>query len=303
MLKITLLSTILLFTFNYAYSQNYLQFFDGNDTLTSNSLIISLDTSSSNIWQIGPPQKTIFDSAASMPNVIVTDTINTYPDSNKSVFHASVSGFVYWGLGISAIRWKQKLDMEFKKDGGYIEFSVDSGATWTNVFRDTNVYNFYGYDSANVDTLADGTVAFTGTDTTWRDIWLCYQSTTFQTHGIILFRFTFESDSVDANNEGWMIDNMLFQQTRFHTVNTVDPNKKILVYPTITNGIVKVATPDSKTKIENIVVVDINGRISKRYNNLQDQTTINISDLSAGNYFVHIATENKIEVHQITLNH
>ena len=47
---------------------------------------MELDTSASNIWQIGKPQKIIFDSASTVPNAIVTDTINFYPINNISRF-------------------------------------------------------------------------------------------------------------------------------------------------------------------------------------------------------------------------
>ncbi len=301
MIKKLLLLTFLAFTFNTSHAQWTIlqQYFDGADTSMFNSIIIQLDTSSNNIWQVGPPQKSVFDSAATAPNALVTDTINTYPVNNTSSFSFSYNLHAYSQGGVLAIRWKQKLDMDSAMDGGIIEYSIDTGNTWKNVFTDTTVYNFYGFDSTNVDTLADGTHAFTGTDSVWRDIWLCFIRNTANT--LFKFRFTFRSDSIDNNRDGWMIDNMFIQPTIFHTVNTVNPQSTFLVYPTITSGIVKVATGDKKNKIENILVLDAQGRIVKRHNGQADISVLDISDLPASNYFVHVSSGEKIEVHQITL--
>src|SRR5690606_28661361 len=96
-----------------ASAQTFLfqQYFDGNDTLTGHRL--QIDTGS--IWQIGPPQKSVFDSAATNPNVIVTDTINTYPINDTSSFTVGLNtSLVNWA--ITAIRWTQKLDMDSAAD-------------------------------------------------------------------------------------------------------------------------------------------------------------------------------------------
>ena len=167
--------------------------------------------------------------------------------------------------------------------------------------NDPNVYNFYGFDSSNIDTLQDGTYAFTGTDNVWRDIWLCYNLNTL-TNKDYMLRFTFRSDSVDSNRDGWMIDNMLLQRTIFHTVAKIDPGNTFIVYPTITNGIIKVATGDAKAKIESILILDMHGRIVKRHNAQTDKTTVDISGLPDCNYFVHVHSGSKIEVHKVLLS-
>jgi len=92
----------------FSLSVFFTQYFDGADTL-STSIQIEFDTTGTNIWQVGPPQKTIFSSAATAPNVLVTDTVNFYPTNNSSSFQFTLNNFDYW-WGILAIQWKQKLD-------------------------------------------------------------------------------------------------------------------------------------------------------------------------------------------------
>ena len=100
---------------SFLRAQPYQQFFDGADTNVWSSLFVVIDSDSNNVWQIGKPQKIIFDSAATAPNVIVTDTVNYYPPNNNSIF---IVGYLPWASwGILAVRWSQKLDLDTNKIG------------------------------------------------------------------------------------------------------------------------------------------------------------------------------------------
>lgn len=299
LLLITLLSLI---AFSAKSQIGLRQYFDGDDTLSTKSIVIKLDPDTNNIWQIGPPQKVAFDSANTLPNAIVTDTINLYPVNNKSIFTFSVNRNTFTSWGIMALRWSQQLNMEFKKDGGYVEYSVDTGQTWVNVLRDTNAYNIYGFDTVNVDTLPDGTIAFTGYDTTWRDVWVCYGTNFFLNTDSLIFRFTFQSDSVDGFDEGWLIDNMLFHETFFHTVGKVDPQHSFLVYPTITSDIINISTGDIKLKMDNIILTDNHGRIVKQLKGQKQKAVLNVNDLASGNYYLSIQAGEKRETHQVVIS-
>jgi hypothetical protein len=115
MKKIYLTISSLFLAIGFSSAQPFYQYFDGADTSLSNSIFIQLDTSSANIWQIGRPQKSLFDSAATFPNALVTDTLNYYPDSNVSRFTFKVVPWFSWG--VLALQWKQKLDMDLHHDG------------------------------------------------------------------------------------------------------------------------------------------------------------------------------------------
>ena len=91
-------TTFILHFFVYSTTaQVYTQYFDGADTIFDNSVNVELDTSNSNIWQIGASQKIIFDSAATVPNAIVTDTINSYPVNNVSRFTIKIHNQIQIG--------------------------------------------------------------------------------------------------------------------------------------------------------------------------------------------------------------
>ena len=64
---------------------NYLITFEGQwDTMR-----VDIDSLSNenNSWQIGPPQKDWLSEARSSPNVIITDTLVSYPPNDSSIFY------------------------------------------------------------------------------------------------------------------------------------------------------------------------------------------------------------------------
>lgn len=294
-MKIQYYATILLtLIVRSSIAQYYTQYFEGADTSLWEAILIDIDPDSSNIWQIGKPQKTIFDSAATFPNAIVTDTINFYPSNDTSRFVAKVylDGYIW---GIFALQWKQKLDMDMKFDGGIIEYSIDTGHTWVNVFNDPYVYNFYGFETANQDTLTGGEYAFSGTDTVWRDIWLCFDmSWLYELSGndTILFRFTLLSDSIDNNKEGWLIDNMIAHITYIHTVKETDDDTYLKIYPNPASDIVHIEAEKIMDYhiIEQMDLLDPLGRTMQSWSNIPTKFWFDTHDYPGGLYFLKVKT-------------
>ncbi len=281
----------------------YYQLFDDtSSTSYYNTLKVVLDTSSTNIWQIGPPQKTIFDSAATLPNAIVTDTINPYPSNNESSFSYVYHRETFY-YGIHAIQWKQKLDMDAAEDGGILEFSLDGGLVWQNAFNNPYVYNFYGFDTKNVDTLPSGEIAFTGTDTTWRDVWFCFDYSFLFQYDSIMVRHRFVSDSVDNGREGWIIDNLTMHITVQHTIGEKNQDKYLKVYPTLSSGIVHIEAKKLNEYhiIEQLDVLDGNGKLVQQFKNVPTKFFVDLADLANGQYFIHVRTNKKSERFKIIL--
>lgn len=285
--------------------QTNVQYFDGADTSASNSIMIEIDTAAANIWQIGPPQKVIFDSAATFPNAIVTDTVKFYPANNTSSFRIRIANAWFSPWGILAMQWMQKLDMDTKYDGGFVEFSIDSGVTWQNAFYSPYVYNFYGFDPSNQDLIApSGEYAFSGTDSTWKNIWLCFDlswinSVTDTVH----FRFTLKSDSINNNKEGWMIDNMYTGITAIHTVNESEQEKYMSVSPNPTTGRVEITTKklDQFHIIERMELVNMEGRVVQQWGTSPTKFYIDISNHPPGIYFLKVKTNINSETFKIIL--
>ncbi|RYE25962.1 MAG: T9SS type A sorting domain-containing protein [Sphingobacteriales bacterium] len=234
---------------------------------------------------------------------MVTDTLNPYPVNDTSAFSFGIRPWGRWG--IIALQWKQKIDFDKKMDGGVVEFSIDSGATWQNTFNNPYVYNFYGYDTTNRDTLMTGEYAFSGTDSNWRDIWLCFDYSYLSTTDSLALRFRLLTDAVDSNKEGWLIDNMMAHVTYIHTAKAAEKVDKLTVYPTRTSGIVHI---DAEKRnefyiIEQLTITDAMGRRVKAYKNCPTRFWIDLSDQQDGLYYVRVKTNFQEKVFKIILAH
>jgi hypothetical protein len=277
------------------------QYFDGADTSPSKALFIIRDTAAGNIWQIGKPQKTLFKSASTLPNAIVTDTLNAYPANDTSRFTIKFKDSLFGGSPIIAVRWKQKLDMLPQHSGGVLEFSKNGGA-WQNAFNNPNVYNFYGYLQGNKDTLPGGIYAFSGRDTIWRDIWFCVRGTISDSFSV---RYSFMSDTSMPGRDGWIIDNMLVQRTFFHTITTAESGRDSKVYPTITNGVIFLEAEHRSQPhfIKSVRILDMAGRTVREYTDEQPRYMIDLSEHPPGQYLVKVNTNLGSETFPVTVRY
>lgn len=291
-------------------AQDYIQYFDGADTLFSDqynpqSILIELEADSNNIWQIGMPQKTIFDAAATFPNALVTDTLSNYPTGDTSRFEFTLVPWTSWG--VLAVQWKQKIDMRHGLDGGNIEFSVDEGDTWESAFNSPYVYNFYGFEAENQDTLINGDMVFTGVDSTWRDIWLCYDMSWASSLGSIRFRYTFTSDAnpVNATGEGWMIDNLYAHITVWHSVNEKKRDHYLKVYPNPASDQVRIDIEKQNEFhiIEHMRLINHSGELVGEWHTLPTNFFIDVRSLPNGMYTLVVQTNIKTETVSISVQH
>ena len=175
---------------------------------------IQIENNPENIWQIGIPNKTIFESARSLPNVIVTDTISNYPQNNLSSF---TIGFDLFG-SFPTIRFWHKFDTDSLLDGGYVEISIDGGANWvhlTNEIEEDFFFDRYGIYTVNFYSestlLHNGKSGFSGLQSDWTESIIVFPCNAVETSYDLLLRFTFISDSDDTNKEGWMIDDIVIR--------------------------------------------------------------------------------------------
>lgn len=297
------LSLLVLITNFSLAQQEFRQYFDGEDTLAQSSINISINNQGSNIWQIGKPQKSIFESAATQPNALVTDTINNYPTNNTSSFQFSIIPWTNWG--VLALQWKQKLDMDKGLDGGKIEFSLDGGLNWENVFNNPGVYNFYGFNPESQDTLPNGEIVLSGTDSSWKDVWLCYDLSWLSFSDSLTIRFTFSSDSIDNNKEGWIIDNLLAHLTIVHTVSELKSEKYLNVFPNPSSDILNIQAEKRQEFhiIEQMTLVNSVGQIVDEWNNVPTKFFINTKNYTNGIYYLKITTNIKSETIPIVIKH
>lgn len=284
------------------FGQSRFQFFDGADTLQFQSIFMQIDSNST--WQIGRPSKIIFDTAATLPNAIITDTVNSYPNNDSSSFTFQFDNTLFlWG--IAAIQWKQKLDFESGVDGGIVEYSVDSGLTWHNVMNDPFVYSFYGFNPINQDTLANNVYAFSGTDSSWADVWLCFDASWLSFQQSLFFRFSILSDSNDTQQEGWMIDNFINRLTVIHTLKEEEQKEYMSIHPSPTSGKVNIKMEKKSEMhiIKQINLFDNQGKLVKEWGLSPTKFTIDISEFPNGIYHLQVITNFESNTKTILLEH
>lgn len=292
------------------FGQESQQYFDGADTIcyvppftpTVQAICIDFGDDTTSIWQVGAPQKTLFNMAATAPNVLVTDTLNYYPILDTSSFSFNIKSWGSWG--ILALHWTQKLDMEKRSDYGKVEFSMDAGATWQNAFNNPYVYNFYGFDFNNLDTLSGEDIVFTETDSLWRDLWLCYDMSWLLDDSLDI-RFTFISDSVETYQEGWMIDNLLAHITINHTVGEVPLDSYMRVYPNPANDRVNIELQKLQQYhiIERMTLLNAEGRVVDSWEHLPTKFFIDTRKYSSGLYYLNVVTNIKSETVPVLIEH
>ena len=83
MKKIITILICLVATSNLAFCQQSIYFNFDQDTNYKKYFYID-SGNVNNIWQIGKPQKSVFNAAHSAPNALLTDTVNHYPVNDTS---------------------------------------------------------------------------------------------------------------------------------------------------------------------------------------------------------------------------
>jgi len=196
---------ILQFQFCFGQFDDYM-FFDFEDSSNFEYLYIDTIQNPNNLWQIGHPQKTIFDQAYnSGHNVIVTDTINHYVANDTSSFIITSTagpGFtIPQNVSLSA---HFKVDSDSLNDFGRIDFSPDNGITWITILGDTATC------CCDIGPSSLFPANFTGYSAEWR-FFNCELAAfgpmyNIQYDDTVLYRFSFISDSISDSRDGLMFD-------------------------------------------------------------------------------------------------
>lgn len=243
--------------------------FDRSDTSLPYVVVIDTVGNPHNLWQVGRPQKIVFDSALSQPNAIVTDTLNKYPPNDTSSFilglndyRSSLPGFEHWAI-VFSISFDYRLDVDIGSFGK-IEYSLDTGRTW-NLLAYPFMSSTVGWENCTFDCGM------------WPiEFGLGWYADTLQ------IKFTFISDSDIATGDGWMIDNI---HVKYYSenVSSIEGSKRIELFPNPVGTNLNVSCNES---IRSIVIRDVNGRTvrEKKYSN--KIVSIDVADLSKGYYYV-----------------
>ena len=208
--------------------------------------IIIDSTNSHNTWQVGHPNKSVFTSARSLRNAIVTDTIGHYPANDTSVFILKIPG--YYPDTANSLAWMEfyyQLDID-SADVAKVEISEDSGHHWINLLDSLPFRYHWAGDPPVLSSSTIGWKRFTLS----REIFRAISDT-------VQFRFTFISDSIDSTRDGWMIDDIEFEYSWEGIAAQIQNPNLISIYPNPSKGNIYLHTTkqyaDSKITVYNIL--------------------------------------------------
>lgn len=282
-----------------AAAQPYGWGFENCDTVSFDNSFpynLRMDTAASCIWQHGNPSKSVFTSALTVSKCLVTDTVNTYPHSNKSSFIVDLqndSSHSCYQYGIMQFIHSVNTDT---LAGCYIEVSIDS-SNWINIFNPIEPGFRYGIYKKNnfspeptglqniiPDTLFNGELGFKGnydSDTMYMFFeYIVIKAYTFSPR----FRFTFISDSLSQPNDGWMIDNIVFgSYMGWGSVNE-NLSHSINIYPNPVEDTFAFEVDEKRFKPVKYTITNVLGQQIASGN--ITTTYINTDDLPLGAYII-----------------
>ena len=264
-----------------------------DDSLWHNQIIFDTTGSQSNIWQVGTPKKNELNLALSIPDVIITDTINPYPINCSSSFvvqHMADGGFTLPHTAILAgYYW---VNSDYKHDTGTIEFSPDNGLTWIDLINDT-VYSDYYYWWTNKPILSGnsgGWVEFS--------VFLAPLGPAFgiQEGDTVLYRFSFHSDNNPESLDGLMFDDLHFEDW-YEGLAKHEPIAYLASFPNPVANLLNIVVPEfDYSEILSRAFIEIYSVIGQKLlqvpvENGQKKVEVDVSSLPKGMVIVHLVMD------------
>jgi hypothetical protein len=264
---------------------------------TSEYKYVSNDTNK--VWHIGKPQKDILFLPSNHlylgKYAIVTDAIDCYPDS----IHASFQFKLTLGEADEyEISFSHKYDFEENSDGGIIETSFDLGQTWNNILSDpktqdriTYLNNFYSL----TDTISSNNnqPGFTGLQVNITRVIISFLADEDIRGDTMLLRFTITSDSIDTQNEGWMLDYFRFGGIMTYNIESNFSDVKIQIYPNPIDNLLFINNENNINDIKQIHIINSAGIIIMSNNvDRKKHFMIDLSRLTSGIYYIRFDMTN-----------
>jgi hypothetical protein len=264
---------------------------------TEDSALLSNHEGSEDSWQRGIPTGTLLNQAASGANVYATNLDGNYIDFTKAYLYSQCYDLTQ--ITNPIMRFKLAFDIEENWDVLYVEYSTNFGENWAvlGTADDPNWYNSDRNPQSGGDCEICPGAQWTGTNTNLQEY--SYLLNAFTNESNIIFRFVFHSDYT-ITREGAVIDDFVIDGT----LSTPDfENTSIAVYPNPTKGVFTLSYGNFNP--QQIDIYDVTGKNILSVGNAElteNQTELNLSNVSNGVYFIKISNENGQTVKRIIKN-
>jgi hypothetical protein len=268
------------------------------DTTYLNRVFIDTISNPNCTWQIGYPAKTVFNFAYSNPNVIVTDTLNSIPPNDTSIFYLYHVRDQYQPAHDFGIEFKYQLDGD-STDKGIIEISPDTGHTWINLLtQDTTFQMHWYYPKPTLTGSTSGWQSFGLGMVSWASGYGTFPI--YITADTVLFRFTYISDSISTPHDGWMIDNFLLHDV-YMGIDEIQNDNLISIYPNPTSDELIIQRTNANDR-ETVQILNPMGQQLYENKNFEGKT-INTRQLSNGIYLLKYSNAKSFSIKKFIVNH
>ncbi|MFZ2897342.1 MAG: T9SS type A sorting domain-containing protein [Saprospiraceae bacterium] len=278
----------------FFYSQDPLNInFENGDWLGK----LWIDTANTqNCWQIGTAEKPSFTTFPFSPNAIVTDTADHYPADNHSSFYIPYDLFFSYpiisGSHILELSFSYEIDADSTKDYGAVLISLDGGVTWVDYFNFPSA-EFY-WISPNGSWNSSSPPPFTGKSNGWiycySLIWgLINDNPDLDS---ITFRFDFQSDSIETEQDGWMIDEITILEGLESVIDVNAPKIKSRFFPNpgTDEMTLNIESPHGSSYFLEIFN-RADGKLHLQRTVAGGQTSLSLGKLPPGAYVYHLKNE------------
>jgi len=261
-------------------------------TNNSDALITYNQTGTSSTWIRGIRGLGIMNTGGN--TVYTTNLTGTYADKKKAYIVSQCYNLS--NVSNPQISFAMKYDLEQDWDIVYVEYTTNFGQSW-NILGEMGS-TWYNSDRTPQTTGNDCNncvgAQWTGTNTTLTTY--SYPLTAFVGESNIIFRIVFHSDEA-VNQQGVNVDDFVISgvlsDQKFELNN-------ISIYPNPSNGIFNITLAD---KIPSLIeIYDLTGKIIESKKDIiisNDETTIDLSAVAQGIYFVKIIANNQQVVKRI----
>ena len=268
-----------------------------------NRIVIDNVTNSNCAWQVGQPSKTVFTSSHSVPNSIVTDTLNPVPPNDTSIFylkHARDNITMPFHVFVLHFWYQMNGDTT---DFGTIEISPDTGHTWINVLtEDTSFQMDWEYPKPTLKGSTSGWQSFDLNMMTWASAtnWGFPILPIYMTADTILFRFTYITDSSSVPHDGWIIDDF-FLEDWAEGIEAIENNRLISISPNPTSDEIRIHRTKSSDN-ERVQILNYAGQILIEDLHFKEET-INVGYLPNGIYLLKYSDTKNFSIQKFIIQH
>jgi hypothetical protein len=248
-------------------------------------------------WQIGAPQKNVFKSAHSAPNVIVTNRTKSYPvnDTASFVIVTQAAG------GFSTphtvmITGQYYVNADSLTDVGKIEFSSDKGKTWINLIN-PGIYSSYIHWQTEKPVL-------TGNSNGWKKFWVSFASLgpilNIKYGDTLLYKFSFISDNIDTHKDGLMYDSFYFEDY-VEGISEIQNDNLISIYPNPCSDLLTILESEKKA-CSSVQILNSIGEIVYT-DNCFNGKEIHIKTFKEGIYYLKYTSSKSFAMKKFIVSH